>query len=216
MPADLRLKQDVIEELGWEPSINAARIGVMVNDGVVTLTGHVSSYTEKWHVERAAQRVRGVRGVTIEIDVELPGSSKRDDADIARATDASLQWMTLLPADSVKVMVENGWITLSGSVDWEYQRKAAASEMRYLLGVRGISNYIALNPTITLAAIKSDIEKALKRRAQLDEKNISFEVVGSELTLTGTAKNLYECEFASHLAWATPGVKSVVNRIHVV
>ena len=125
MKTDAQVQQDVIAELKWEPSINAAQIGVEVKDGIVTLAGHVSSYAEKWDAERAAQRVSGVKALAVEMDVKLPGSSKRNDADIARSAKDVLQWTTYLPKDRVKVMVEKGWITLSGDVDWEYQRRAA-------------------------------------------------------------------------------------------
>lgn len=125
MKTDAELKQDIIAELTWEPAINAAQIGVEVTDGVVTLAGHVDSYSEKWHAERAAQRVSGVRALAVEMDVKLPGLSMRNDADIARSAQNALEWTSSLPNTTLQVKVENGWVTLSGSVEWEYQRQSA-------------------------------------------------------------------------------------------
>ncbi len=215
MKTDTQVQQDVIAELKWEPSVNAAQIGVEVKDGIVTLAGHVSSYAEKWDAERAAQRVSGVKALAIEMDVKLSGSSKRTDADIAGSAESALQWMTYLPKDSVKVMVEGGWITLSGEVDWEYQRQTAAGAVRYLVGVTGVSNQIAIKPKVSLSAVKSDIEAALKRRAQADAQKISVEVRGADVTLTETVHSWSERELATHSAWGTPGVHNVVNNITV-
>ena len=215
MKTDSQLQQDVIAELKWEPSVNAAQIGVEVKDGIVTLAGHVSSYAEKWDAERAAQRVSGVKALAIEMDVKLSGSSKRNDADIAGSAENALQWMTYLPKDSVKVMVEGGWITLSGEVDWEYQRQSAAGAVRYLVGVTGVSNQIAIKPKVSVSVVKSDIEAALKRRAHADAQKISVEVRGTDVTLTGTVHSWSERDLATHSAWGTPGVRNVVNNITV-
>src|SRR5450830_1417185 len=136
---DLQLQSDVIAELKWEPSLNSTQIGVEVKDGIVTLSGNVDSYTEKWGDETATQRVSGVKGLAVEMEVTLPGSSIRNDADIARAAENVLQWTTNSPEDAVKVMVENGWVTMTGEVDWEYQRLAATKAVRHLLGVTGLS-----------------------------------------------------------------------------
>ena len=215
MKTDSQLQQDVIAELKWEPSVNAAQIGVEVKDGIVTLAGHVGSYAEKWDAERAAQRVSGVKALAIEMDVKLAGSSKRNDADIAGSAESALQWITYLPKNSVKVMVEDGWITLSGEVDWEYQRQTAAGAVRYLMGVKGVRENIAIKSKVSLSAVKSDIEAALKRRAQADAQNISVEVRGADVTLTGTVHSWSERDLATHSAWGTPGVHNVVNNITV-
>ena len=215
MKTDTQLQEDVIAELKWEPSINATQIGVEVKDGVVTLTGHVTSFAEKWNAERAAQRVAGVKALAIEMDVTLPGSSKRNDADIARSAENVLQWTAGLPRDCVKVMVENGWITLSGEVDWGYQRQAAIRAVRYLLGVTGVSDEIAIKAKLPLSAVKSDIEAALMRRAIDDARNISVKVQGGEVTLTGTVHSWSERDLAEHAAWGTPGVRNVVDLITV-
>lgn len=215
MKTDTQLQQDVLAELKWEPSVNAAQIGVEVKDGIVTLAGHVSSFAEKWDAERAAQRVSGVKALAVEMDVKLSGSGKRTDADVARAAETALQWTTFLPKDSVKIMVESGLITLSGEVDWEYQRQSAAGAVHYLLGVTGVSNQITIKSKVSSSAIKSDIEAALKRRAQADTKKIAVEVHGANVTLTGKVQSWSERELARQSAWGTPGVRNVVDNMTV-
>ncbi len=215
MKTDAELQQDVIAELKWEPSINAAQIGVEVKDGIVTLAGHVSTYVEKRGAERAAQRVSGVKALTVEMDVKLAGSNKRTDADIAISAKSALQGRSSLPKDSVKVMVEDGWVTLSGNVDWEYQRQAAAGAVRYLTGVTGVSDQIAIRPKVSLTAVKSEIEAALKRRAASDAQTISVEVSGADVTLTGEVHSWAERDLARHSAWGTPGVRNVVDNMTV-
>ena len=213
MKTDTQLQQDVIAELNWEPSVNAAEIGVEVKNGIVTLAGHVSTYAEKLGAERAAQRVSGVKALAIEMDVKLSGLGKRIDADIANAAKSALQWTSLSPTDDVKVMVESGHLTLSGEVDWEFQRQAAAKGMRYLMGVTGVSNQIAIKPHVTSSAVKSDIQAALKRRATADAQKISVDVRGAEVTLTGTVHSWSERDLARHSAWGTPGVRNVVDHM---
>jgi osmotically-inducible protein OsmY len=215
MKTDTQVQRDVLAELKWEPSVNAAQIGVEVKDGIVTLAGHVSSYAEKWDAERATQRVSGVKGLAVEMDVALPGSSKRNDADIASSVENALQWATYVPADSVKVMVEGGYVTLSGEVEWEYQRQAAAGAVRYLMGVTGVSDQVALKPKVSLSIVKSDIEAALKRGAKNDAQKISVEVKGADVTLTGTLHSWHERDLARNSAWSTPGVRNVVDNIKV-
>lgn len=216
MKTDAQLQKDVTAELGWEPSINAAQIGVEVKDGIVTLAGHVCCYAEKWDAERAAQRVAGVKALTVEIEVKLPGTSTRTDVDVARSAENVLLWATDAAQGGVKVMVENGWITLSGEVDWDYQRQAAASAIRHLTGVRGVSCNIAVKPKVSSTAVKSDIEAALKRRASSEAHKIVVAVHGTSVTLSGTAHSWSERELATHSAWGTPGVQYVVDEIKVV
>ncbi len=215
MKTDVQVQHDVLAELKWEPSINAADIGVEVKDGVVTLAGHVSSFAEKWDAERAAQRVSGVKALAIEMDVRLFGLSKRSDADIARAAENVLQWMSVVPKDSVMVMVENGWITLSGTVNWQFQKQAAAGAVRYLMGVTGVSDQITIGPEVSLSAIKSDIEAALRRRAIADAPEITVKVHGNDVTLTGTVNTWSERDLAWQCAWGAPGVRNVVDDITV-
>lgn len=211
MKTDEQLQTDVIKELSWEPSVHAAEIGVEVKDGVVTLAGHVRSYAEKWNAERATQRVSGVKALAVEMDVKLPALGQRNDGDIAKSAMNMLSWATSVPDDAVKVLVEDGWITLSGAVDWHYQKQAAAEAVRFLIGVKGVSDQIAIKPTVTMSAVKADIEAALNRRAARDAKKISVSVAGAEVTLTGTVHSFAERELATNSAWGTPGVRNVVD-----
>jgi osmotically-inducible protein OsmY len=216
MKTDIQLQQDVSAELQWEPSVHAARIGVEVKDGVVTLAGHVDSYAEKWNAERAAQRVAGVKATTSELAVQLPGLSQRTDADIAEAVENVLDWTSSLPAGAVQVMVEAGWVTLSGDLDWQYQRQAATDSVRNLMGVTGVSNQIAIKPSapaVTAQAVKADIEAALKRTSISDARKISVAVHGSDVTLSGTVHSWDERDTANNSAWGTPGVRNVVDML---
>jgi osmotically-inducible protein OsmY len=215
MKTDVQVQQDVLAELAWEPSVNAARIGVEVVGGIATLAGRVDSFAEKWSAERAAQRVAGVKGLATEIAVELPGSSVRTDADIARSVEGGLQWTTFLPEGAVKVMVEGGWVTLTGEVGWHFQRQAASDAVRGLMGVTGVSDQIAVKPRATAGAVRSDIEAALQRHAQADARRITVVVSGGEVTLSGRVPSWSEREMARHSAWGTAGVASVVDNITV-
>jgi osmotically-inducible protein OsmY len=211
MKTDTQIQSDVIAELGWEPSIHSEAIGVEVKDGIVTLAGHVGTYAEKLEAERTAMRVFGVKALAVEIDVRIPGISARTDADIARTVENVLQWTTYLPKDSVQIKVEGGRVTLSGEVNWEYQRKAAVDAVRYLMGVKGVSDLILIKPAVSAPLVKADIEAALKRRAQRDSNNIAVSVKGHDVTLTGSVHNWSDRDLATHTAWGTPGVRSVVN-----
>jgi osmotically-inducible protein OsmY len=213
MKTDHQLQLDVMAELSWEPSVNAEDIGVEVKDGIVTLAGHVESYAEKIDAERATMRVSGVKALAVEMDVKLPGSSTRNDVDIARSINNALQGTTYLPENSVKVKVETGWVTLSGEVTWEFQRQAAITAVRYLLGVKGVNDHLVIRPKVSAPVVKADIEAALKRRAQRDANEISVSVQGTDVTLSGRVHSWSERELATHTAWSSPGVKSVVDNI---
>ncbi len=213
MKTDSQLQQDVNAELKWEPSVHAARIGVEVKDGVVTLAGEVESYSEKWSAERAAQRVAGVKAMTTELTVHLTSLSRRTDADIAEAVENVLEWTSSLPAGAIQVMVEAGWVTLSGDVDWQYQRQAAADSVRHLMGVTGVSDQISIKPSVTATAVKSDIEAALKRTSISDAEKISVAVSGSDVTLSGTVHSWDERDTATNSAWGMPGVRNVVDKM---
>jgi len=208
---DSELQDDVIAQLKFEPSINATGIGVEVDAGVVTLVGKVASYSEKVMAERTAQRVSGVTALAVEIEVELTGPNQRTDADIARTAASVLQWMTNLPKDAVKVMVENGGVTLTGELPWQYQKIAASDAVRYLAGVRSVYNNIAIKPTTSSAVVKNQIENALKRQSNIDAQQISVTVSGSEVTLSGVVHSWAERNLVTHSAWATPGVRNVVD-----
>jgi osmotically-inducible protein OsmY len=216
MKTDKQVQQDVIDELSWEPSVNAEHIGVEVTDGVVTLAGHVGSYTEKFNAERATQRVAGVKALAVEMDVKLAGTtSKRTDADIAQSAQDVLRWATYVPLDSIKVKVESGWLSLSGEVEWDYQRQTAIDAVRFLSGVTGISDQISIKPKASSKVVKSDIEAALKRRATNDARKISVEVQGSDVTLTGSVHSWSERDLARDSAWGSPGVRNVVDKMTV-
>lgn len=215
MKTDAQIQKDVTEELEWEPAVDATAIGVMVSNGVVTLAGHVNSFAEKWDAERAALRVYGVKAIAVEMDVKLNGSSERLDGDIARTAENVIEWASYLQKNSVKAMVENGWITLTGEVDWAYQRFAAAAAVRYLMGVKGVSNEISLKPKLSVDVIKADIESALKRSAKSDARQISVSVHGGVITLGGDVNSWAERDTAHNIAWSSPGVKNVIDKINV-
>ena len=216
MKTDAQLQHDVMAELKWEPAVHAARIGVEVRDGIVTLAGEVSSYYEKLNAERAAQRVSGVKALAIEMKVKIGQLGKRTDADIAKFAKNILGWTSSLPGDAVKVMVEGGWLTLSGEVEWQFQREDAADAVRYLTGVTGVSNQIAIKPTLSATVVKSDIEAALTRRATADAKTISVAVKGGDVTLSGTVHSWAERELATRSAWGSSGVRNVVDNMKLV
>jgi osmotically-inducible protein OsmY len=213
MKTDVELQQDVMNELQWEPTIKATDIGVAVKDGVVTLSGYVDSYVKKWAAERAAARVFGVRAVAEEIKVRLPGSLKRSDEDIAEAVANVLEWNVLVPHDRVKVKVQDGLVTLSGEVDWGYQKFVAEEAVRYLMGVVWFSNQITVKPTVKPQNIKDKIVSAFQRNALLDSRRITVETRGGWVILSGSVRSWGERAEAQWSAWAAPGVSEVENNI---
>jgi osmotically-inducible protein OsmY len=216
MSNDAQLKQAVLDELEWEPSVNAAHIGVTAHDGVVTLSGHVETYAEKSAAERAVQRVKGMKALAEEIEVRLLSHMKRGDEEIASEAINRLKWDASIPSDAVKVKVEKSWITLTGEVDWHYQREQAADDVRRLLGVVGVSNHIMIKPKPSASAsnIRDDIMLAL-HRSWLDPKTITVTAQGGKVHLTGTVHSWNERNLAASTAWAAPGVTSVENSIMV-
>jgi osmotically-inducible protein OsmY len=212
---DKTLKQNVEDELDWQPAINASNIGVAVEAGVVTLTGHVPSYAVKYNVERSVKRVSGVRGVVEHLEVRLAGDDAVSDDEVAKRALQSLNWATLVPRDSVQVSVQGGWITLTGELSWQYQKTAAAAAVRNLYGVKGVFNEIALKAQPLPGDIKTRIQNALKRSAELEGKDIRVDVVGETVTLAGSVHSWYERERAEDAAWMAPGVRAVVDHLQV-
>jgi len=212
---DLELKQDVIEELRWEPTVDEVEIGVAVKDGIVTLSGYVDTYHEKLAAERAAQGVFGVKAVVQEIKVRLPDSLQRSDEDIAEAAANALAWNVPVPNDRIKVKVQEGWLTLSGQVDWRYQRDAAEDAVCNLLGVVGVSNQITVKPSLKPTEIRSKIESAFERNALLDARRISVQVRGDKVTLEGSVRSYVEKKEAEQAACSAPGICEVENNIIV-
>jgi osmotically-inducible protein OsmY len=212
---DLSIKKDVEAELQYEPSINAAEIGVAVKDGIVTLTGRVRSYVEKMAAARAATRVAGVKAVANEIEVGLLPADERTDEELARSVANALTWSASVPSDRVKAQVSQGWVALEGTVEWYYQREAAERAVRHLRGVKGVINRIVIQPDVTADVVRAKIEAALKRSAELDARRITVETQGSKVILRGAVRSWAERQEAERAAWATPGVTAVENHIAI-
>ena len=217
MRSDSDIKRDVEEELTWEPNLDPTDIAVAVKNGVVTLTGFVRSYAHKFTAERAAKRVAGVVGLANDLEVRLPGAAERPDPDIARDVVANLKIWLPNSWEHIKTVVKNGWVTLEGEVEWNYQREYAERAVRWVKGVKRVSNLIRLKPRVAPAPeeIKQKIEEAFRRSALLDANRITVETHGSEVVLRGTVRSWAEREEAERAAWLAPGVTRVENRIAV-
>jgi len=215
MKSDIQLKADVTAELAWDPAINATNIGVMVKDGVVTLAGHLDTFAEKHAAERAVRRVSGVCGIALDLDVKLAPEHKRSDSEIAQAAITALRLNSLVPDGKVKVEVEEGWVTLTGEVDWGYQLSSAEQCVRPLIGVQGLFNQIAIKPRASGKDIASQITSALTRQAEREARHIGVEVEGSVVTLRGKVHSLAEHDAAVGAAFGTHGVSRVVDELEV-
>jgi osmotically-inducible protein OsmY len=209
------LRTHVLDELDWAPNVDAENIGVAVSDGVVTLSGSVPSYAEKRAAERAVLRVAGVKGIANDLTVRLPDKFERSDTDIAKAARRAIEWHTELPTDKIKVKVDDGWVTLDGTVSWNYQRVRAETAVRYLAGVRGVSNQITVKSRPVPGDVRERIRKALERRADRETDRLSITVEGETVTLKGTVDSWADREDIERAVWDAPGVSKVHNKLNV-
>jgi len=213
---EIDLRKDVVEELEWDPSIDARTIGVAIEGGIIALTGHVGSYADKNNAERIVKRVHGVQGVANDLEVKLPTSFERDDVDIARSAVNALEWNVSVPKNRIKLSVSKGWVTLEGDVDWYYQKRAADDAVDILAGVRGVTNKVMVKARqARVDDVKDKIEAALKRNAEIDSKKIVVQASEGKVTLSGTVRSWVERQDAVNAAWSAPGVMNVVDHIHI-
>ena len=215
MKTDAQLRMDVIAELDWDPSINASAIGVGVKDGVVTLSGHLDTYAEKIAVQKALRRIAGVKAIALELDVRLAPDHQRSDTELATAAEAMLHASSSVPVGQVRLVVDQGWITLQGEVEWDFQRRRAEQLMRHLAGVRGITNDLTIRPRATAARVEQGIQDALARQAQREAGHIRVTVEGGTVWLRGRVNSWQERDAAQGAAWSAPGVRTVINELVV-
>jgi osmotically-inducible protein OsmY len=209
------LRQSILDELEFEPSIDAAHIGVAVDNGVVTLTGYVGSYAERAAAERVVQRIKGVHGIAQEIEVRYPQNKKTADDQIAKRALKIIAWDTTIPSDNIQVKVQNGWVTLTGDVVWNFQKASAEDAVRKLSGVVGVTNSITVRPRADASNIKHRLEDALKRNAEVEANAIRVTVSGGKVTLEGKVHAWHERDVAQRAAWAAPGVNTVEDRLTI-
>ncbi|GAB2984108.1 BON domain-containing protein [Mucilaginibacter puniceus] len=216
MKTDSKIQQDVIDELQWEPILNAAEIGVTVHNGVVTLSGYVSNYGKKFAAEKATWRVKGVKAVAEELEVRLAKSDKLTDSEIAESIVRTLKSHTSIPDERIKIKVTDGSVTVEGEVDWNYQKESAINSIRHLKGVKWINNFITVKPLINTTIVKDNIRKALERRADFEAAKIKVETIGNKVILNGTAKSWVERCAVENAVWGSPGVTTVDDQLVIV
>lgn len=216
MKKDIEIQEDVISQLKWEPFLKASDIGVVVKNGIVTLSGTVANYSQKLAAERAAKKVTGVRGIAEDIQIGVSPVFRKNDTEIAESVLNALKWHSAVPEEKVKVKVEDGIVTLEGEVEWEYQRSSAKDAVDHLLGVRNVVNNISVKPKVSVADIKNKISAAFHRTATIDADRISVEVVGNKVILEGKVRSYAEKEDAMDAAWAAPGITTVENNLELV
>ena len=212
---DITLRQLILDELEFEPSIDAANIGVTSDNGVITLSGHVSTYAEKEVAERATRRIKGVKAIAMGIEVRPAGAHRTADDEIAKRAVNTIGWHVTIPKDAVQVKVQNGWVTLNGRVEWHYQKNAAAGAVRDLSGVVGVSNLLEVAPRITSSDVKKRIEDAFRRDAEIEAHAINVNVADGKVTLHGKVKTWSERQAAEHAAWSAPGVRTVEDHLSI-
>jgi osmotically-inducible protein OsmY len=215
MRSDSDIERDVKDELQWDPDTDATDIAVSVKGGVVTLAGYVKSYSDKYEAEAAAKRIAGVRAVANDLEIRLPSVDERPDPDIARDAVAAIKAHLPISSENIKVVVQNGWVTLEGRVEWQYQRQTAENAVRRIKGVKGVTNLVQLKPRVQPEEVKNKIEEALRRNAEVDANRIIVETNGSQVILKGTVRSWIEREEAERVAWSAPGVTNVDDRIIV-
>jgi len=215
MKSNEKLQSDVQDALKWEPLISAAEIGVTVKDGIVTLTGTVNSYLKKLEAEDAAKNVAGVKAVVEKIQVDFNGLGSKKDSEIATDIISAFRWNMEIPNDVVKVKVEDGWVTLEGDLNWNFQKISAATSVRFIPGVKGITNHITIRNQTMDNIEKKDIERALVRNWSINDKEVHVNVTGNKVTLSGKVHSLYQKEQAELIAWNAPGVSKVNNELAI-
>lgn len=216
MKTDVTIQKDVIDELRWDPRIQSREIGVATKDGVVTLSGTVGSYAEKWTAERAAERVGGVKAVASDLEVLLPAAHAQNDATLAHRLIEAFKWDVHVPQDKVKVLVRDGWVQLDGDVHWQYQKDATERAIRNITGVRGMTNMIKVSPpAVSAYDVSSKIKAALHRQAEAESQRVSVETSDHVVTLKGTVPTFADRRAIEWAAWSAPGVKEVRDELHV-